>query len=170
MTDNFNVTKAELLQRIETAWQALNDELARLDEAAMTKIDLESSWAVVDHMNHLAAWVRGISYLLTRRSRYDGMGITVEQWRELTLDEINHVIQRRGRRRSPGDALENLRLAHSEFLDAMSELSDADLMLDYSEYDPAEPFTDRPVVGWITGNTLDHYQEHTGYIRRTVGR
>ena len=168
MTDEIKITKAELLDRIEPAWQGLIDLVADLDDPVMTRINAESGWAVVDHLNHLAAWVRGLGYLLTRRSRYEGMGINAEQWRELTLDEINHVIQRRGRRRTPAEAKDNLRAAHAEFLDALAGLSDEDLMRDYSEYDPAEPQAGKPVVAWIIGNTFEHYKEHTGYIRRAI--
>lgn len=168
MTDEIKITKAELLDRIEPAWEELINLVKDLDDPTMTRINPESGWAVVDHLNHLAAWVRGIGYLLTSRSRYEGMGINAEQWRELTLDEVNHVIQRRGRRRTPAEAIENLRAAHAEFLDGMAPLNDEDLMRDYSHYDPAEPEAGQPIISWIIGNTLEHYKEHSAYIRRTI--
>lgn len=166
MTDEIKITKAELLERIEPAWDELIGLVSKLDEPVMTRIDPKSGWAVVDHLNHLAAWVRGIGYLLSGRSRVEGMGINADQWRELNLDEINHVIQRRGRRRTTAEAVENLRTAHAEFLEALAALSDEDLMKDYSEFDTAADHAGQPVVAWIIGNTFEHYKEHTGYIRR----
>jgi hypothetical protein len=164
MNEN-EITKAQLLQRIAVSWQALQEMLSGLDETTLKRPDPESGWTISDHVFHLAAWERGIAYLLTRRSRYEGMGITAEQWQELTMDEINEEVHRAGQKRLPAEALAIGRQSHQEMLDALADLTEADLFRDYSYYDPSGEPDGRPIVGWIIGNTFGHYDEHLDYIR-----
>lgn len=168
MTDETKLTKAQLLERIEAAWEELQVVLGGLDEATMTRPDTASGWAVTDHLNHLAAWERGIAYLLTHRSRYEGMGITPEQWRDLTMDEINEVVHRAGEGRPAAEALAFFRQSHMEMLNALAGLNDADLARPYGDFGPEETYADRPIIGWIVGDTYDHYEEHLGYIRAAI--
>jgi hypothetical protein len=170
MTNENEMTKAQLIERIETSWEELQAVLSRLDEAAMRRADSASGWAVTDHLTHLAAWERGIAYLLTHRPRHEGMGISAEQWRDLTMDEINEVVHEAGQGRVAAEALAIFRQSHTEMLDALAELGDADLMRDYSAYDQDSAPSGRPIIGWIIGNTYDHYEEHLGYIRAVIAR
>ncbi len=163
------ISKAQLLQRITASWQALEEAISGLDEAALKRPDPESGWSISDHIVHLAAWERGIAYLLTQRSRPEGMGITDEQWRDLTMDEINEEVYRAGQRRLPAEALAIGRQSHQEMLDALAGLTEADLRLDYSHYDGSGKPTGRPIIGWIIGDTFEHYDEHLGTIRSMLG-
>jgi hypothetical protein len=166
--DENEITKSQLLERIESSWEELQTVLRGLDEASLTQVDPASGWAVTDHLSHLAAWERGIAYLLTKRPRPEGMGISAEQWHDLTMDEINEELHRAGLGRSATEALAAIQLSHTEMLDALAGLSDADLRRDYSEFDAAAAYAGRPIVSWIMGNTFDHYDEHLGYIRAAI--
>lgn len=170
MTNESDLTKALLLQRIAAGWQALQETLSDLDEAALKRPDPESGWSIADHVLHLSAWERGIAYLLTQRPRYEGMGISAEQWRDLTMDEINEAVYRAGQKRLPAEALAMGRLSHQELLDALAGLNETDLLRDYSYFDGSSPPAGRPIVGWIIGNTFAHYEEHLGYIRSALGK
>ena len=168
MSDESGMTKDQLLNRIEPAWEELMDVLVGLDDEAKTRVDPNSGWAITDHLNHLAAWERGIAYLLTGRQRHEGMGVSAEQWRGLTTDEINDVIYQEGRRHSAAQAMALFRMAHTEMLNALAGLKDEDLTRDYSEFDKEEAFSGRPIIGWIIGDTYEHYEEHLGYIRAAL--
>ena len=51
-------------------------------------------------------------------------------------------------------------------LDALAPLSDADLQRPYAEYgEGGGRSADRPIIGWIIGDTYEHYEEHLGYLR-----
>ncbi len=52
----------------------------------------------------------------------------------------------------------------------LSGLTDANLLKTYPYYQPDEPGEDRgsPIVGWITGNTYYHYDEHRVLIEALV--
>ena len=54
-------------------------------------------------------------------------------------------------------------------LDALAPLSDEDLQRPYSDFDPAATQgADRPIIGWIVGDTYDHYDEHRGWIEELL--
>ena len=165
MNDARGISKSELVGRLETSWNELIGFVVGLDEAAKSRRAAESDWSVSDHLSHLAAWEMGIVYLLTGRPRHEGMGITAQQWDELTMDEINDEVHRAAAARSAAEAMAFLRLAHEGMLNALAEMTDADLLRDYSEYDLRESYSGRPIVGWIIGDSYDHYDEHLEYMR-----
>jgi hypothetical protein len=160
------ITKADLMDRIADAFEALEMVLARLDDATMARPDATSGWAIKDHLFHLAAWEQGVARLLAGRSRFEGMGVTREEWAARTMDEVNDLVYQRNRDSTPGQALTAFRAAHQEMLDALAPLGNADLQRPYTDFDPqATQWAERPIVGWIIGDTFEHYEEHLGYIQ-----
>jgi hypothetical protein len=165
MNDELGISKLELISRLETSWNELMNFVVGLDDTAKTQKVTETGWNVSDHLSHLAAWESGIVYLLTGRPRHEGMGITAQQWDDLTMDEINEEVHRAAVGRTPSEAVARLRMAHEEMLKALEGMTDADLARDYSAFDPGEQYSGRPIVGWIIGNTYDHFDEHLEYMR-----
>jgi hypothetical protein len=165
MTSEAEMSKTQLLERIQTGWEELMGVLVGLDDATKERVAPESGWTIGDHLFHLAAWEQGIAYLLTGRARTEGMGITAEQWRDLTMDQINDLVRERGQGRPAAEAMATLRMAHDEMLTALAGLDDADLQRGYSTFDHQSKENNRPIIGWIVGDTYDHYAEHLGYIR-----
>lgn len=170
MTDDINFTKAELLDRIDTFWSELQTLVEGLDETTLTHAQGESGWSIADHLAHLAAWERGVAFLMSHRSRAEGMGISDSQWRELTMDEINDVVHQAWREKSGAEVMALSHSAHAVMLAALAELTVADLLRDYSDFDPSGSISGRPIIGWVVGNTFEHYREHLGYIRKSLGQ
>lgn len=170
MTEENQFTMPELLGRVNDSWQALQGLLDSLDDETLAAKDPDSGWAIVDHLNHIAAWERGIAYLLTGKPRTEGMGITAEQWRDLTMDEVNDVLVEHGRRRTTAETLAYSRAVHAEMVAALNGLEVADLLRDYASFDADGAFPGRPMIGWVVGDTFEHYDEHAGYIREMLGR
>lgn len=165
MADDFP-TKAQLMDRITDSWEAMAGLLKQFDAEALSRPDPQTGWAVKDHLFHLAAWERGVAYLIQGKRRWEGMGVTPEEWRDLKMDETNERIFERNRDRSAAEALSALREAHQDMLDALAPLGDDDLRRPYASYDVDEgQFPDRPIAGWIIGDTFEHYNEHLGYFR-----
>ena len=162
-------TKAELLPRITTSRAALDDLLAGLSDDQIVARGPGGGWSIKDHLAHLTAWEAGIDALLKREPRYAAMGIDAATFRgpEGTLNAIIHE-------RAKDLSLEDVRSAfvdtQRELLDALSNLTDADLLKTYSHYQPDEPGQDSgdPIVDWIVGNTCDHYDEHRAWIEALV--
>lgn len=160
------IVKAELMDRISQGWEDLERVLAGLDQPALERVDPATGWAIKDHLFHLAAWERGVAYLIAGRPRYKGMGVTKAEWLDLDMDATNQAIFERNRERPAAEALAYFREAHKDMLDALAPLDDADMQRPYAEYDLEEGlFPDRPIIGWIIADTYEHYAEHTDYFR-----
>lgn len=170
MTEESRLPKAELLDRIAAAWVELENSISGLDDLALKRIKTAGGWTIKDTLAHLAMWERGIVYLLSRRSRHQGMDITADQWKNLTLDEINDVIHRQWQYRPATESRDALRAAHDEMLATLAGLDDDQLYLDYSHYDPTAAHAGQPVIDWVIGNTYTHFKEHAGYIRDALSR
>ena len=159
------ISKTELMDRMAASYEALEQTLAALDGLQMNHSGPEG-WAIKDHLFHLAAWERGIAWLLGGRSRYEGMGVTSEEWQAHTMDEVNDLVHQRSRERDATQALAALREAHQAMLDALASMSDSDLQRPYSDFDPAATrYADRPIIGWIIGDSYEHFEEHLTYIQ-----
>lgn len=159
------ISKTELMDRIAADYEAIEQVVAALDGLQLSHPGPEG-WAVKDHLMHLAMWERGIAWLLGGRSRTEGMEITAEEWYNLTMDQINDLVYERNRERDAAQALAAFREAHQAMLDALAPMSDADLQRPYSDFDPAATRNaDRPIIGWIIGDTFEHYEEHLTYMR-----
>ena len=159
-------SKTELMDRMAAGYEAMERAPGGLDEAALSRPGPDGGWAVKDHLFHLASWEQGIAWLLGRRSRFEGMGITPEEWRDLTMDQVNDLVHQRSQNRPAAEALTAFREGHREMLDALALLTDDDLQRPYAEYgDGGGRSADRPIIGWIIGDTYEHYEEHLGYIQ-----
>ena len=58
--------------------------------------------------------------------------------------------------------------SHGALMAGLGKLSDADLKQPYSHFQPGDPDEERPVIGWVAGNTYEHYAEHIGWINQLV--
>ena len=160
------IGKMELMERVTAGYEAFERALRGLDETHIGRPGPDGGWAIKDHLFHLAAWERGIAWLLGRRSRTEGMEITAEEWYTLTMDQVNDLVYQRNRERPAAEALTAFREAHREMLDALAPLSDADLQRPYEAYgEGGGRSADRPIIGWIIGDTYEHYEEHLTYLQ-----
>src|SRR5262245_10750470 len=167
--------KSDLLRRIEAGRSELEGAIARLDERQSTEIRDAQGWAVKDHLAHLAAWERSIVFLLQGRPRYEGLGVDKAAYLATDadgFDRVNAVIQRQAAGQTLAATLAAFRAVHQELLATLDGLTDADLFRTYSSYAPDEPGakTGAPIIGWIVGNSYEHYEEHLGWIRALLQR
>ena len=171
MTDDYPKNKAELMKRIERSRLTLEKTVGSLTEEQLWERG-KGDWAIKDHLAHLAAWEMGIAELLRRRSRFAGMGVTGEAYREKSMDEVNDLIYRQHADLSALEALRKFHEAHKEMLAALEALSYEDLLKPYADYmspnDPPSSAPQDPVAYWIVGNTYGHFDEHNEYIREIL--
>jgi hypothetical protein len=155
------VTKAELLRRIDASWKDLEQTLLSKPDEELSRSVLDG-WSVKDHLAHIAAWELSLVALLRGADRRAALGLPDG---DIETDEANAIVRQRYRELSPTEVRALLRGAHQEVLLALADMSDADLERPYSHYQPADEAVTNPVVGWINGNTHEHYQEHLGWLR-----
>jgi hypothetical protein len=104
--------------------------------------------------------------LVEGRDRLAGMG--VQEPVEEDTDAINEAVRKLHEKDTPDEALSYFRDSHAQLVAGLRKMSDADLQKPYSHYQPSAPDEKRPVVGWVAGNTYEHYAEHIGWINQLI--
>ncbi|MGB2696186.1 MAG: DinB family protein [Dehalococcoidia bacterium] len=162
--------KDELLQRIQRSRAALEQTISQLSDAQLVAPGPSEGWSARDHLAHLTIWEQGLAALLQGHPRYTTMGLDEQTY--LNTDEVglNEIIYQHNKDRSLTEVLAAFQQAHQQVLAALAGLTDADLFLTYSHDQPDEPGEDSgaPILGWIAGNTYDHYAEHQAWIQALV--
>ena len=159
-------TKAELMARIHRARSALEAAIAGASEAHLTAPGDPGGWSVKDHLAHLAIWEQSLLALLEGRSRSATIGIDAVTYETTDIDGLNALLYEHHRDRPLAEVLDLFHRSHDQVLAALAPLTDVDLLRPYSHYQPDEtPFNPDPVVGWIAGNTFEHFEEHLAAIR-----
>jgi uncharacterized damage-inducible protein DinB len=153
------------LPRIEAAWSDLTGLVNQVEEAGGLSQAGEDDWTVKDHLAHIAAWEHSLLALIQGHDRESAMGLTeVPEG----IDNVNEAIRRLHETDTAGEALGYFRDSHAQLVAALGELSDADLQQPYSLYQRSDPDEKRPVVGWVAGNTYEHYAEHINWINQLL--
>ena len=159
-------TRAELLDRVQADWAALQYIVSGLSDAQLTGAGPEG-WSVKDHLAHIAEWERGCTGVLAHRPQADAFGIDAQAYATLDIDQLNDVFYQRHRAEPIGDVKALAYAAHADMLAAISKLHDADLQRSVSEYGmTANP--DRRLIEKIAGDTYAHYAEHTDWINNLL--
>ena len=91
------------------------------------------------------------------------MGIGDAAW-DIGIDNLNALIQKRNKDLSLDEIFEETRAIHSAVTARISQLADADLLRPYKHYQPDSDRTE-PVVGWLIGDTYEHYEEHLPWMK-----
>lgn len=161
------MNKQQLLSQIETSHHELQQLLGQLTPNQMTTPFPETGWAVKDHLSHLLAWENGIVALLQYQPRHKAMGLDSF---DSSMDDQNELIFRQNQHRPLSKVLQQFQSVHQQLLAILAPLTDNDLQLDYSHYQPVDTDEERdaPIWHWIAGNTYEHYDEHITWIQAAL--
>jgi hypothetical protein len=154
-----------LLERIDAEWSNLNVLVASLGPDGLMA-NVADGWAVKDHLAHIAAWEDSLLGLIEGKDRLAAMGL--HEPVEENTDAVNDVVFKLHQRESAEQALKYFRASHAQLMAALAKLTDADLQKSYSHYQPTDPDEKRPVIGWVAGNTYEHYAEHIDWINQLI--
>ena len=170
MRDTTPKTTAEVLSRLDRAWDALERTVSRLTPAQLVDVRDPAGWAVKDHLMHVAVWEDALLARLTGRPTHEALGLD-----EATLgqdeDAENAALFERHRHRSLADVLDAVRASHRATRARLAALGD--LAIAGTVGDVLPPGGERdgnPAVAWIAGNTWEHYEQHHNWIRELVDR
>lgn len=168
MTDSRPQGKTDLLAHLNAGWDDLHARLSQLTEAQLITPNPQDGWAIKDHLSHLATWELGMAALLQKEPRFPAMGLDEKLVHQEGIDfnVLNDYIFQQHRHKSLTEIQQYLQNAHEALLAALDELADEDLTRPYTFYQPHEPGEDNgnPIIGWIIGNTYEHYAEHWPWI------
>jgi len=169
MSEQKVMSKSELLEQMRRGWDDFQAYLQTLSEAQLSQPTDAAGWTAKDHVIHLAVWEAGIDALLGRESRWERMGLDAATWASGDFDAMNAVIQRRHKDMPLVEVLRTFQDVHQRLIGKIALLSDEDLQRPYRAYQP-DSDRDAPVIGWIMGNTYEHYAEHRPWIEAIVER
>jgi uncharacterized protein (TIGR03083 family) len=167
MSDETNISKAELLNKMQQGWDELDAYVKGLSEEQLTGPTDAAGWTGKDHLMHLAVWANGITDMLNGGVRRESMGLDADTWASRDFDRMNAVIQQAHKDKPLGEVLTALRDAHNGLTAKVQSFTDDDLRRPYNAFDPTSP-QDRPIIGWIIGDSYGHYEEHIPWIDAIV--
>jgi hypothetical protein len=158
--------KADLLARIQREWSALLRAIEGLTPEQMSVPDA-GGWSIKDNLAHLAAWEQFmLLHYLQGRPPHEAMQIDAATMERLDENGINAVLFERNRHRPVANVLDGLRRSHEQVVAFLEQMSFSDLMKPRFPDDPQA----RPLIGWVIGNTYEHYQEHLRNIQVIVSK
>jgi hypothetical protein len=165
MNTKGELSKDELMARIDRTWPALQAALVSLSDAQQAVKD-KAGWAIKDHVVHMAAWERSVVFLLQGRPRHEGLGVDEELYLHGSEEEINAAVFQNNAHLPPDEAQAYQRDVHGQMMALLSRLSDADLQKPCSELLPEKVAGeyDFAVINTVYGNTAHHYAEHLDWI------
>ncbi len=154
--------KAELLKRIDREWKALEKSYAGLSDDRMSVPDA-GGWSIKDNLAHLSDWEHVLlaSYI-RKKPAAEVLNIDAETLKTLDDNGINAILYPRNKDRPVADVLAGLRKEHAELRAALAKMPFEEMMQPRDSADPQK----RPLIGWIIGNTYDHYKEHQATIEK----
>jgi uncharacterized protein (TIGR03083 family) len=153
------------MPRIDAGWNKLVELVNEVQEARGLSRAGADGWAVKDHVIHIAAWEHSLRALVEGDDRERAVGLLEAAD---GIDSVNEAIRKLHENDTEDEALDYFRDSHARLVTALRKLSDADLQKSYSHYQPTDPDENRPVVGWVAGNTYEHYAEHIQWINQLL--
>ena len=172
MTDdvrNHNHDQAStLLERINTAWKALQATIDAHSEAELTGPRDAGGWSAKDHLAHLTAWERGVVFLLNGRDFYNGLGVSEETYLSGDLDIVNVEIEKQVKDKELLDVLTDLRVVHEESIGSIGNLTDDDLRKPINGEPASASSGTGTIEDKIIGNTSEHFHQHREWIETLI--
>lgn len=159
-------TRSELLSAIEERWSRLQKLLSNLNAAEIER-PLADGWTPKQHVAHLTAWERSLLALLRKPQRSQAMGLPVYLWDSADEEKINAFIAEEAAARPLETVGGESTATHGELVRLLESMTPDEFELPYSSYQPFDPEPNaRPVIGWVRGNTWEHYEEHIGWLEQ----
>lgn len=156
------------LDKIASKWAELASLTDPLSDAEFLQPRADG-WSPRDHVVHVTAWERSLLALLRGESRAAAVGLTDAEHDALEIEGINARILALAAHLSPPEVRRRASKTHAELLTLLHSLTDEDVNLPYSHYQPTAGSNGDPVFNWIGGNTFGHYEEHIGWLSKIPG-
>lgn len=167
VTKGQTMSKTELLEKIDQAWNDYQGYLMSLTPGQMTIPTDAAGWRALDHVIHLADWEKGVLGMLNMQDRAGAMGVDGAIWDKQEFDEINAILQKRSKDKTLDQARAYVMEVHQKLVDKVKSMTDEELQRPYKYYQPKSD-REAPVINWVQMNTFNHYAEHRPWIAAIV--
>jgi hypothetical protein len=156
--------KQELMSAIEREWRSLMNVVEKLTDKQMTASD-EGGWSPKDNLAHLSEWIKALmGYHMDHRPSHEVLGVSEEVTKGWDMEIINPILFERNRNRSRRDVIDELKQVYRQLTAKLESMTFEDMMKPRHADDPEK----RPLLGWILGDTTEHFSEHRKTIERVI--
>ena len=152
------MTKADLIQKIESEWDNLQAALDGLSEEQMHQRGVVGEWTIKDVLVHITAWQSRLITTLFKAEK----GVTPETTEGgKTVDQMNERFYQEMKDRSFDQVWDDLDSSYHQLLSRLQGWKEKDL------FDPQrfKWMEGEPFVSYIAGDSYEHYAEHAAQIR-----
>ena len=145
------------------AWMRLMDTMAKAPKTDYTRKTDPAGWTALDHFAHVSAWERSRLTWLQGRPRFEGLGVTPEQFK-LDYDELNEIVRAQTQGQGYDEVMDAALAVHQAMMDEIRTF-DPDDVPRSGGIDTAEI---ADIGAQITENLTDHYDQHREYIEKIL--
>lgn len=163
MTENhIPKSKEELISRIEREWSELMKVVDQLTPEQLLTPD-DGGWTPKDNLAHLFEWLNIlVGYHLDRRPSHEVVGVDPAATKDWDFQIMNEIMFERDRHIPIDRVLEKLKQTYADTLTRIDAMSYEELMQPRHADDPEKD----PIILWVIGNTIEHFEEH----RKTIAK
>lgn len=163
------MNKTELLSEIKTSYAGLLGLVERLDDTMLSKC-LGGGWRIKDILAHIAAWEEVLIRFHIQAQPFGQVvgSETIDYW-ESTEDETNEHFYQRHRDWSGERVLSYLQETHEKLSEVIEALPE-DALANPTVQSAASAQPMNPLIDYVIGNTIAHYEEHVPMIREILDR
>ena len=155
-------TKEELMSAIEHEWSLLIKLADSLTDEQMTTPD-EGGWSPKDNLAHLTEWMNILmSYHMDKRPYYDAVGVAQSELPEWSVEAVNPLLFNRNRSRPRAEVMDHLKRVYDLLIEKLEETSVVALL------QPRHADRPDPLLLWVLGDTVEHFQEHRETIEQGI--
>ncbi len=151
--------KAELLDRLQVAYEELERVLLEVGEEKLAEPGVIGVWSVKDILAHVTAW-EGRVVAWIEALKHGGTPRPAPWSKDLSEEQVNAFIYEQNKARPFSEVVESWRKTHRFVAGFIRESSEADLFTRKIDWLGSQPFADA-----IPGNTYEHQHEHAQQIR-----
>jgi hypothetical protein len=163
--------KAELIEAMQAGWERLQAFIdSYSEEQLVTKTDA-AGWTAKDHLMHLAVWEGSMIAVMDKQPRWKYMDVPEDVWATLdsgSYDEVNEVIRKNHADLTLAEVRAEMAERHRQFMARVEALPAEDMQLPYSHFLPSASDESHPLIGYLSGNSFDHYDEHIPWMRAII--
>ena len=153
----------QALMGVMKAWTRLMNTMAKAPKDAYTRKTDPAGWTALDHFAHVSAWERSRLTWLQGRPRFEGLGVTSEQF-ELEYDPLNEIVREQTNGQGYDEVMEAALVVHQAMVEEIRTFDPDDVPR--SGGITTEEIAD--IGAQITANLTDHYDEHREYIEKIL--
>jgi len=158
--------KTSLLNEMHTAYAALEEMLASLDETRMTTPGVNGDWSIKDVLAHVTAWHRHLLDRLQAAARNEKPALYGTLVDDEEVDRFNEQFYQENKSRPLDEVMAGFRSTYQQVVEAVQAMKEEDLT-DTQRFSWAGGI---PFRRFVAADTYEHYLEHIGPIKEWLAK